>query len=98
LGQNKDLFNEIAKFGPKTHWLGKARWHADGNVWTTSGVSAGADGMLAFMQELVPKKTLDAVINTMEWIRADTVDDDPFAEIEGTSDILPKEVSGAIMV
>ena len=47
--------------------------------------------MLAFMQELVPRKTVDAVVNMMEWRRAETVDDDPFAEIEGTYDIPPKE-------
>ena len=44
---NKDFYNDIAKLGPKTHWKGRARWVVDGNVWTTSGVSAGADGMLA---------------------------------------------------
>jgi transcriptional regulator GlxA family with amidase domain len=87
---NKDFFKEIAQFGPKTHWLGRARWVADGNVWTTSGVSAGADGMLAFMSELLDRDLVTKVVNMMEWRRAETADDDPFAEIEGTHDILPK--------
>lgn len=86
---NKDFFFDIAKLGPKTHWLGKARWVVDDNVWTTSGVSAGADGMLAFMEERMDKKWVTGVANMMEWRRVDSSDDDPFAEVEGTHDVLP---------
>ncbi len=86
---NKDFFNDIAKLGPKTHWLGRSRWVVDGNVWTTSGVSAGVDGMLAFMESLVEKKWVTGVVNAMEWRRAESADDDPFADIEGTKDIFP---------
>jgi transcriptional regulator GlxA family with amidase domain len=86
---NKDFYYDITKLGPKTHWLGRARWVADGNVWTTSGVSAGADGMLAFMEGLMDKKWVTSVVNMMEWRRAESADDDPFADVEGTKDVLP---------
>lgn len=88
---NKDFYYDIAKLGPKTHWLGRARWVVDGNVWTTSGVSAGADGMLAFMQTLIDKKWVTGVVSMMEWRRAEDASDDPFADVEGTKDILPVE-------
>ena len=73
--------------GPKTHWIAKARWVDSGRIWTTSGVSAGADGVLAWMESLIPKETLTYVVNTMEWIRAESADNDPFAEIFGCQDV-----------
>lgn len=88
---NKDYFYQIANLGPKTHWHGRARWVVDGNVWTTSGVSAGADGMLSFMSSLCPEEAVTGVVNMMEWRRAESPDDDPFADVEGTKDVLPKE-------
>jgi transcriptional regulator GlxA family with amidase domain len=33
-------------------WVPVARWVVDGNIWTTSGVAAGMDGMLAFIEHL----------------------------------------------
>lgn len=87
---NKDFFKEIAASGPKTQWIGRARWVNDGNVWTTSGVSAGADGTLAFMSSLLPEKLVTECVNMMEWRRAYSPDDDPFADVEGTTDILPQ--------
>ena len=35
--------------GPNTTWVGDERWVVDGNVWTSSGVSAGIDAMVAFL-------------------------------------------------
>lgn len=86
---NKDLFKEVAAYGPKAHWIGRARWVSDGNLWTTSGVSAGVDGMLAFMESLIPRDMVTGVVNMMEWRRAESPNDDPFADVEGTTDILP---------
>ncbi|KAI9703103.1 MAG: hypothetical protein M1820_005975 [Bogoriella megaspora] len=88
---NKDGWDAITPLGPKTHWIAKARWVSSGNVWTTSGVSAGGDGMLAWMNSILPDEVVTTVENNMEWIRVKSADNDPFAEIEGCQDVLPKE-------
>ncbi|KAK4907175.1 hypothetical protein LTR49_023783 [Elasticomyces elasticus] len=87
---NKDLYYAIAERGPKTHWIGRARWVDSGNVWTTSGVSAGADGMLAWIERLAGKDVVKEVMNMMEWRRVKMEDDDPFADVFGTKDVPPK--------
>lgn len=38
---NKALWDWIVKTGPKVDWQPSARWVEDGNIWTSSGVSAG---------------------------------------------------------
>ena len=87
---NKEFYSVIANLGPKTHWIGRARWVVDGNVWTTSGVSAGVDGFLALLATTYSEDAANTAAKTMEWTRTDSPDDDPFAEACGTEDILPK--------
>ena len=88
---NKDYWAEVTSLGPRTNWIAKARWVNDDNVWTSSGVSAGGDCVLAWMSILVPKEVVDDIVNGMEWIRAESADHDPFAEILGRKDVPPKE-------
>ncbi|KAI9663720.1 MAG: hypothetical protein M1821_007210 [Bathelium mastoideum] len=88
---NKDGWDDITPLGPRTHWIAKARWISSGNIWTTSGVSAGTDGVLAWMDSMLPDEIATKVAVNIEWIRAQSADDDPFAEIEGCKDVLPKE-------
>ncbi|KXL46419.1 hypothetical protein M433DRAFT_159204 [Acidomyces richmondensis BFW] len=52
---NKDGWKDITPLSPRTRWIAKARWVESGRVWATSGVSAGTDGILAWMQQLLPK-------------------------------------------
>ncbi|KAJ7076501.1 class I glutamine amidotransferase-like protein [Mycena belliarum] len=63
-------------------WQPKARWVVDGNVWTSSGVSAGSDMALAFLEHLAGAKLARQVRNIME-IPEVSSDDDPFAAIHG---------------
>ncbi|PVH71381.1 hypothetical protein DL98DRAFT_435278, partial [Cadophora sp. DSE1049] len=49
---NKWAFYATSALGPKTHWVAKARWVVDGNVWSSSGVSAGIDVTLAWVASL----------------------------------------------
>lgn len=86
---NKDGWKFLTPMGPKTEWIAKARWVDSGRVWTTSGVSAGADGVLKWIESLTSKETVTKVVNSMEWIRAESADDDPFAKIFGCEDVLP---------
>jgi putative intracellular protease/amidase len=39
---NKKAWAWATSTGPNTTWIPTARWVVDGNVWTTSGVAAGA--------------------------------------------------------
>lgn len=36
---NKAAWNAVIPMGPKVEWTSPARWTADGNIWTPSGVS-----------------------------------------------------------
>lgn len=47
---NKNSWDSITSANDKVDWIGPARWVVDGNLWTTSGVSAGMDGMLGFVE------------------------------------------------
>nr|POF21849.1 isonitrile hydratase [Quercus suber] len=86
---NKDYWEQVAAYGPRTQWVAKARWVIDGNIWTTSGVSTGADGVIAWMATMTSQKVVDNVVNGIEWLCARDADNDPFADIFGRHDIAP---------
>jgi putative intracellular protease/amidase len=48
---NKRLFPWAAKESPEVIWIKKARWTKDGNIYTSSGVSAGMDMTLGFVAD-----------------------------------------------
>lgn len=63
-----------------THWLAReafaalpdvtlttARWHRDGNVWTSAGVSAGMDLLLAFIAALDGEEAAETVQRGAEY-------------------------------
>jgi transcriptional regulator GlxA family with amidase domain len=86
---NKAFWEAITPNGPKTHWVAKARWVVSGNVWTTSGVTAGIDGMLALVARIWGEETAEEVGATIEHTRARGKDDDPWAERYGCRDVMP---------
>ncbi|KAJ6622176.1 class I glutamine amidotransferase-like protein [Mycena sp. CBHHK59/15] len=63
-------------------WVPKARWVVDGNIWTSSGVAAGSDMALAFVEHLVGAKAARQIRGTVE-IPEVTQQDDPFATFHG---------------
>jgi transcriptional regulator GlxA family with amidase domain len=65
------------------NWVHKARWVVDGNIWTGSGVSAGIDLILAFVEEQYGKKIAEQISNGIEYDRNTDPSYDPFAEIWG---------------
>ncbi|KAF7328835.1 DJ-1 protein-PfpI domain-containing protein [Mycena venus] len=80
---NKAWFRVIVAETPKDiEWVTKARWVVDGNVWTSSGVTAGCDMVLAFMEHLVGPKITRHIRGAAE-VREITDTDDPFAEFHG---------------
>lgn len=51
----------------------------DGNVWTSSGISAGIDMMYAFVADQYGEKIAERIANDAEYIRNKDADADPWA-------------------
>ena len=78
---NKASWNSSVKYGPKVKWVPSARWVVDGNVWTSSGISAGIDATIAFIEEMYGKENATYVSNQMEYIRNEDPNWDPFSPV-----------------
>ncbi|KAJ7684369.1 class I glutamine amidotransferase-like protein [Mycena polygramma] len=80
---NKAFYRAIVAATPKDiQWVAKARWVVDGNIWTSSGVTAGNDMAMAFIDHLVGPRAARFIRGAVE-IRETTQEDDPFAEFHG---------------
>jgi transcriptional regulator GlxA family with amidase domain len=60
-------------------WKRKARWVDDGNLITSSGVSAGTDMALALIARLHGRDMAVSAARNMEYLWQEKADDDPFA-------------------
>ncbi|KAH6647394.1 class I glutamine amidotransferase-like protein [Truncatella angustata] len=80
---NKQAFKWATSQGPKVEWVLKARWVTDGNVWTSSGVSAGIDMMFAFVAERYGDDVAETISIRSEYRRNTDSTDDPFAKYAG---------------
>ncbi|KAF5379534.1 hypothetical protein D9615_006543 [Tricholomella constricta] len=67
-------------------WIAHARWIVDGNIWTSSGVSAGLDVIFAFIAEVYGGKVADHIANVLEYERHTDPTWDPFAELHNLKD------------
>ena len=76
---NKIFFDSVRARGEKTEWIEAARWVHDGDIATSSGVSAGADMALAMIEHLYGKERAEAAAVLAEWNRHGDADSDPFA-------------------
>jgi transcriptional regulator GlxA family with amidase domain len=63
------------------HWIPKARWVVDGNIWSSSGVAAGLDMTYAFISTVFSSDIAKKLANTMEYEPHTDPDWDPFSEI-----------------
>ncbi|KAL7351534.1 DJ-1/PfpI family protein [Histoplasma ohiense] len=77
---NKIRYDAVVAKAPKVNWVRQARWVVDGNIWTSSGVSAGIDEMLAFVQEIYGRELAVKVATVMEYNWHEDSTADPFAE------------------
>ncbi|MCJ1424872.1 hypothetical protein MMC29_002760 [Sticta canariensis] len=78
---NKALWDLTTALGPRVHWITHARWVQDGNVWTSSGVSAGLDALFAWMKAVFGNDTATHVANVLEYERNLNASWDPFADL-----------------
>ena len=76
---NKIAWDWVVQQGPKVLWKRKARWVDDGNLITSSGVSAGTDMALALIARLHGRDMAVSAARNMEYIWNDKADEDPFA-------------------
>lgn len=78
---NKKVFKEIMSLRPQVHWVSHARWVTDGNILTSSGVSAGIDATLAWIEEVYGKEKAQDIANEIEYCRHENASHDPFADM-----------------
>ncbi|KAJ5505690.1 DJ-1 domain, InhA-type [Penicillium expansum] len=80
---NKMAWAEITGLGVNVDWVPRARWVVDGNVWSSSGVSAGIDVTLAWIEAVYGSELARTISNSMEYTRHEDPNHDPFAELHG---------------
>ncbi|QDS73983.1 hypothetical protein FKW77_008509 [Venturia effusa] len=88
---NKAFWKMCVASSQKTNWIAKARWVRDGDIWTSSGVTAGIDVLCAWLESAYGKQFADEAANSMEFVRAKSSNDDPFAGMYGCEDVLAVE-------
>lgn len=76
---NKMAWDWVVSTGPKVNWVRRARWVADGNIFTSSGVSAGTDMSLALIEKLIGTEAMETIARRAEYVRNADPDNDPFA-------------------
>jgi transcriptional regulator GlxA family with amidase domain len=79
---NKKAFQWVVSNGAKVQWNKRARWVVDGKYYTSSGVTAGMDMSLGFIELIHGSALAEQVAKDIEycWIR--DKDNDSFVAIE----------------
>ena len=80
---NKLLYSWATSHGPNVNWEPNARWVEDGNVFTSSGVSAGMDMTLSAIATMHGKERAEQVAVWCEYDWHKDASWDPFAKIYG---------------
>lgn len=78
---NKRAYCSTISCCPKVHWVSHARWVVDGNIWSSSGVSAGTDAVLALISHVYGEAVAKGIANGMEYTRQLNASYDPFSEL-----------------
>ncbi len=78
---NKRAFSWALKESPKVNWVKKSRWVKDGNIYSSSGVSAGIDLAFGFISDLLGHNVAMKESTVIEYDWKDDPGWDPFAEL-----------------
>lgn len=78
---NKMAFDWAVSLGEKVRWEKKARWVRDGHVYTSSGISAGIDMALGFIEEQYGPEMAKKIATITEYRWDNNPQDDPFARV-----------------
>ena len=76
---NDLAFDWVVSMGERVDWIKDARWVVDGKFRTSSGISAGIDMALAFVEDTCGPDAADKASTQMEYIRNRDSGYDPFA-------------------
>ncbi len=76
---NKVAWDWVVQQGPRVRWQRKARWVDDGDLITSSGVSAGIDMALSVVARLHGIDMARQAARFMEYVWHEDAGDDPFA-------------------
>lgn len=82
---NKGAWAEVTKWVPAPKWQPHARWVVDGNIWTSSGLSAGIDASLEFVECIYGEAVAKGVTEGMELERHPDPRWDPYAVVSAGS-------------
>lgn len=77
---NKRAFDWVTTQGPNVNWVRRARWVVDDKYYTSSGVSAGMDMTLGFLQDIHGIDFARDVANTIEYTWQEDKDEDDFCD------------------
>jgi transcriptional regulator GlxA family with amidase domain len=78
---NKRSFAWVKSTGPNTTWVPTARWVVDGNIWTSSGISAGQDLGYAWVSHVYGDEVSSYMSKSLEYERQTDSTYDPFGAI-----------------
>ncbi|KAI4933708.1 uncharacterized protein J4E92_003376 [Alternaria infectoria] len=78
---NKAAWPWATSTGPNVDWVPTARWVEDGNIISTSGVSAGIDGTYAFVSRVYGEEVAHFLSLALEYNRELDAHHDPFGKI-----------------
>jgi len=78
---NKRAFNWVTEQGKDVLWVRESRWVKDDNIYTSSGVSAGIDMTLGFIEDLIGKEKALEISQSIEYFWNENSKYDPFSKI-----------------
>nr|WP_273400191.1 DJ-1/PfpI family protein [Bifidobacterium indicum] len=76
---NDLAFDWVTSVSDRVTWIRDARWTVDGNFRTSSGISAGIDMALSFIEDIVGPDAADRATTEMEYVRNRDSNFDPFS-------------------
>jgi len=81
----KGTWDNVTRHGKNITWVPSARWVHDGKIWTSSGVSAGMDMMVAFLRHIYGDPVVNNSVNNVEYTPHVNPDWDPFSIVHKVS-------------
>jgi transcriptional regulator GlxA family with amidase domain len=75
---NKMAFQWVASQDGSVAWQRQARWVVDGKYYTSSGITAGIDMALGFVEDTISTESADKICSALEYVWNKNRDNDPF--------------------
>ncbi|KAK0702637.1 class I glutamine amidotransferase-like protein, partial [Lasiosphaeris hirsuta] len=90
----KGTWDNVTQYGKNVTWIPSARWVQDGKIWSSSGVSAGMDMMVAFLRHIYGDPVVNNSVNNIEYTPHVDPNWDPFSivhKVPGANTSMPLE-------